>query len=93
VDNLQERELEFSEPIKEGRLLSEAWWAAAGQKGIFMARTLTPRLTLAEPSRNLKDKQEVSSALLIRDYGDSALNGRLVECSVAAIEGVYTISE
>ncbi|MFG1413966.1 hypothetical protein V5G24_22965 [Xanthobacter sp. VTT E-85241] len=38
-DDLQAREPEFSQAVKEGRLIAEAWWAKAGQQGIFMGKT------------------------------------------------------
>ena len=37
-DRLMEEESEFSETIKEGRTLAEAWWAIAGRKGIYMGK-------------------------------------------------------
>ncbi|MEZ5781171.1 MAG: hypothetical protein R3D70_05925 [Rhizobiaceae bacterium] len=37
-DSLQEREPVFSEAVKEGRVLAEAWWARLGQKGITMGK-------------------------------------------------------
>lgn len=32
---LQKREPEFSEAVKEGRQLAEAWWNGQGRKGLF----------------------------------------------------------
>ena len=37
-DDLQEREPLFSEAVKEGRQLAEAWWTGAGRKGIFLGK-------------------------------------------------------
>jgi hypothetical protein len=41
---LQDREPDFSEAVKEGRQLAEAWWAAAGKKG--MRRQIDPTATV-----------------------------------------------
>lgn len=37
-DAMQKREPIFSEAVKEGKVLSEAWWARLGQKGITMGK-------------------------------------------------------
>ncbi|WP_025593070.1 hypothetical protein [Agrobacterium tumefaciens] len=65
-DALQDREPEFSEAVKEGRLLSEAWWAGAGQKGIFLGKDFNATayvFSMKNRFRNWKDKQEVDTKL------------------------------
>lgn len=34
-DALREHEHEFSEAVKEGHVLAEAWWSAQGKRGLF----------------------------------------------------------
>jgi hypothetical protein len=61
-DDLREREPEFSEAVKEGRQLSEAWWAAAGRRGIFLGKDFnasTYIFNMKNRFLNWKDKQEM----------------------------------
>ena len=61
-DALQKREPLFSEAVKEGRLLAEAWWAAAGQRGIFLGKDFNATTYIFNKKNrfhNWKDKQEV----------------------------------
>lgn len=61
-DALQAREPEFSEAVKEGRQLSEAWWANAGKRGIFMGKDFnatTYVFSMKNRFHNWKDKQDV----------------------------------
>lgn len=61
-EDLQKREPEFSEAVKEGRTLSEAWWANAGKSGMMMGKDFNATVyTFHMKNRfhNWKDKQEV----------------------------------
>lgn len=61
-DDLQEREPIFSEAVKEGRQLAEAWWAQARKRGIFMGKDFnatTYIFSMKNRFLNWRDKQEV----------------------------------
>lgn len=62
-DALREREPTFSEAIKEGHQLAEAWWQGQGRKGLFTydGEKFSPQLWFMNMKNRFgwRDKQEV----------------------------------
>ncbi|MGO7032637.1 hypothetical protein ACCT19_17120 [Rhizobium ruizarguesonis] len=62
-DDLQAREPEFSEAIREGRILAEMWWQRKGREGLFTCEGLkfSSQLWFMNMKNRFgwKDRQEV----------------------------------
>lgn len=74
----------FSETIKEGRRLAEAWWAQLGRDGAAGKREINPTVWIFNMKNRYRwaDRSEVKSEVVVRDESVETLVGEAAALGV-----------